>query len=142
MTTSGRVVLLLLAYLHVTSVDAARVLGIFIHPGRSHFESFHPVMNGLAEKGHDVTVLSYFGNSSSHPNYKEILIDGAPEGFAHITIGVDQLVRQTILKFFNPNTMAAHLYKNGTTSTGQAVAQSLLSKSRILESLHVGSANM
>lgn len=85
-----------LVALTVNLTNGSRILGIFIHPGQSHFESFHPILNGLAIKGHDVTVFSYFGNSSSHPNYKEILIDGAPDGFSKIKVGINELVTKML----------------------------------------------
>lgn len=56
-----------------------RILGIFIHPGGSHYHTFYPIMNGLAKRGHNVTVLSYFNApaSVSH-NYHERRFDGLP----------------------------------------------------------------
>ncbi|XP_017768994.1 PREDICTED: UDP-glucuronosyltransferase 2B15-like isoform X2 [Nicrophorus vespilloides] len=52
-------------------VECYNVLGIFPHFGKSHFDIFAPVMKGLAEKGHDVTVLSYFPQKSPMKNYKD-----------------------------------------------------------------------
>lgn len=108
------VVTLLILWLHTmpATIDASRILGIFIHPGRSHFESFHPIMNGLARKGHDVTVLSYFGNYSEYPNCREIIFDGAPEGFAHMSIGIDTLVsiRRKMKTFDKRNSQVSLLF--------------------------------
>ncbi|KAJ6648180.1 UDP-glycosyltransferase UGT5 [Pseudolycoriella hygida] len=52
-----------------------RVLGLFPHPGISHFNFFHPIMLGLAEVGHDVTVVSHFPDSHAPSNYKDIKIE-------------------------------------------------------------------
>lgn len=60
------------------SANGARILGLFIHPGPSHFYSFYPVMNALAEKGHEVTSWSYFKVKNPHPNYHELIIEGTP----------------------------------------------------------------
>lgn len=62
-----------------TVEDAAkksRILGIFPHPGMSHFAVFYPIMNELAEKGNDVTVLSYFKNKKEHPNFHHVQLGG------------------------------------------------------------------
>ncbi|XP_043267265.1 UDP-glycosyltransferase UGT5-like [Venturia canescens] len=56
--------------------DKFRVLGVFGHPGKSHFDVFRPLLEELARKGHDVTVISYFPRddrtSSPLPNYHDI----------------------------------------------------------------------
>lgn len=61
---------------YITPVDSHRVLGLFIHKIRSHFDVFYPIMNGLAENGHNVTVLSFFSKAEqSHANYNEIILN-------------------------------------------------------------------
>lgn len=55
-----------------SSVYSIRVLGLFPHPGLSHFHFFHPIMRGLADAGHDVTVVSHFPDKHSPPNYKDL----------------------------------------------------------------------
>ncbi|XP_058056931.1 UDP-glucosyltransferase 2-like [Anopheles bellator] len=56
--------------------DAYRVLGLFPHPGLSHFKVFHPIMRGLAEAGHHVTVVSYFPDNEPLPNYQDFRFEG------------------------------------------------------------------
>ncbi|CRK86175.1 CLUMA_CG000058, isoform A [Clunio marinus] len=53
------------------SIDAYRILGLFPHPGISHFQFFHPIMKVLAEAGHEVTVISHFPNKIPIVNYKD-----------------------------------------------------------------------
>jgi len=53
-----------------------RILGLFPHPALSHFKFFHPIMRGLAERGHDVIVVSYFPDKNPHSNYKDFLLSG------------------------------------------------------------------
>lgn len=48
-----------------------RILGLFPHPGISHFQFFHPVMKALAEAGHEVTVVSHFPTKEPIENYKD-----------------------------------------------------------------------
>ncbi|XP_015124627.1 UDP-glucuronosyltransferase 2B30 [Diachasma alloeum] len=59
-----------------------KILGVFSHPGKSHFDVFKPLLEELANRGHDLTVVSYFprtNSSSALPNYKDIDLTG-PEG--------------------------------------------------------------
>lgn len=58
-----------------------KILGVFSHPGKSHFDVFKPLLEELAVRGHDLTVISYFprSNASSLPNYKDIDLTG-PSG--------------------------------------------------------------
>lgn len=61
-------------------VDSYNILGIFPHSGKSHMVAFSPLMQGLAEKGHNVTVISYFPLEKSFPNYNDVdLNDKIPE---------------------------------------------------------------
>lgn len=53
-----------------------QILGLFPHPGVSHFHFFHPIMLGLAEAGHNVTVLSHFPDKNAPSNYKDLVIGG------------------------------------------------------------------
>jgi len=55
-------------------VLAARVLGVFPHHGYSHHLVFLPYLRALADRGHNVHVISNF--ESSHPNIININIKG------------------------------------------------------------------
>lgn len=54
------------------SANSLKILGIFPHPGMSHFHFFHPIMRGLADAGHDVTVVSHFPDKNSPENYVDM----------------------------------------------------------------------
>lgn len=65
-----------------TAKSKLKILGIFGHLGKSHFEVFKPLLEELARRGHEITVISYFPRSDNAkakeplPNYKDIsLID-------------------------------------------------------------------
>lgn len=60
----------------ITKSSSLRILGLFPHPGISHFNFFHPIMLGLAEVGHDVTVVSHFPDSRAPSNYNDLIIGG------------------------------------------------------------------
>lgn len=68
--------------------DGHRILGLFPHPGASHFHVFYPIMRGLAEAGHSVTVVSYFPTKYPHPRYTDILLDGKPTELGSIDLQV------------------------------------------------------
>lgn len=80
--------LLLLQQIHLA--DAGRplkVLGLFPHPGVSHFHFFQPIMNALAETGHDVSVVSHFPMKNPPAHYKDYPI-----------LGMDKLTNSIDLK--------------------------------------------
>lgn len=52
------------------------VLGVFPHLGKSHIDVFQPLMKSLAERGHQVTVISHFPLIEPIPNYKDINLGG------------------------------------------------------------------
>lgn len=56
--------------------QCAKILGIFPLPARSHYILGSSLMRGLAEKGHDVTVINPFGEKTPPKNgkYRDILL--------------------------------------------------------------------
>lgn len=48
-----------------------KILGLFPHPSISHVAVFYPLIKGLAEKGHDVTFVSYFEFPDKIPTLKQ-----------------------------------------------------------------------
>lgn len=56
-------------------VSAARILGVFPHHGYSHHMVFLPYLWALADRGHDVHIISNF--DSSHPKITDISIKGS-----------------------------------------------------------------
>ncbi|XP_037048256.1 UDP-glycosyltransferase UGT5-like isoform X2 [Bradysia coprophila] len=70
------VVSILLTTTVIPQSSSLRILGLFPHPGISHFNFFHPIMLGLAEAGHDVTVVSHFSDSHAPANYENVIIGG------------------------------------------------------------------
>ncbi|XP_025206881.1 UDP-glucuronosyltransferase-like isoform X2 [Melanaphis sacchari] len=57
------------------SASAARILGVFPHHGYSHHAVFLPYLRALADRGHDVHVISNF--ESAHPNITDISVAGS-----------------------------------------------------------------
>ncbi|XP_024891145.1 UDP-glucuronosyltransferase 2B30-like [Temnothorax curvispinosus] len=65
-----------------TTKTKFKILGVFGHLGKSHFDVFKPLLEELARRGHELTVISYFPRPDNAkakeplPNYKDIsLVD-------------------------------------------------------------------
>ncbi|KAL7043666.1 hypothetical protein ACKWTF_001618 [Chironomus riparius] len=81
------------------SSNGHRILGLFPHPGFSHFHFFQPVMYALAEAGHDVTVVSHFPNKEPHENYKDELLDNVNAGLLNV-VSLDMFKKQNTFNHF------------------------------------------
>ncbi|XP_050427538.1 UDP-glycosyltransferase UGT5-like [Adelges cooleyi] len=68
-------ILTLLATTIICCTTAARILGVFPHPGLSHHLVFLPYLKELASRGHRLHVISHF--ESSHADIVDMLIKGA-----------------------------------------------------------------
>lgn len=69
-------ILLTLLFPILSTSFAAEILAIFPHTGKSHFLVFEPVVKALAQKGHSVTVVSYFPQEKPLKNYRDISLIG------------------------------------------------------------------
>ncbi|KAH8378116.1 hypothetical protein KR093_009383, partial [Drosophila rubida] len=74
-----------------------KVLGLFPHPGVSHFHFFQPIMHALAEVGHDVNVISHFPSKNPPIRYKDFPLTG-----------MDKLTNTVDLKFFEKRAFYNH----------------------------------
>nr|QNS26334.1 UDP-glycosyltransferase UGT46A13 [Ostrinia furnacalis] len=66
----------LAAVLKLDDANAARVLGLFPHTGKSHQMVFDPLLRTLAERGHHVTVVSFFPVKNPPENYTDVSLEG------------------------------------------------------------------
>lgn len=57
--------------------EAYNILAVFLLPGRSLFVPFKPLLQKMALKGHNITVINPFGNQEDIPNYTVIKFDGS-----------------------------------------------------------------
>ncbi|EZA59836.1 UDP-glucuronosyltransferase 2C1 [Ooceraea biroi] len=64
---------ILVSLLWLTVCSAYRFLGIFPLPGKSHFIMLESLAKGLADKGHQVDVISPFPQKKPYPNYTDIV---------------------------------------------------------------------
>ncbi|XP_049309950.1 UDP-glucosyltransferase 2-like [Bactrocera dorsalis] len=118
--------LLLLLGLFCTLVPASyslKILGLFPHAGISHFHFFHPLMRGLAEKGHDVTVLSHFPDKSPPPGYKDLPLKGELLQSLNMELVATQHFYSHFMEFY----LLTHFGKHDCNATlhSEALAQVL-----------------
>jgi hypothetical protein len=71
--TRGLFLLLLITGVHLA--NAAKILGLFPMPGRSHMAVNVALVKELAHRGHDVTVVSPYPQNNTILNYKDIALD-------------------------------------------------------------------
>ncbi|XP_049825391.1 UDP-glycosyltransferase UGT5-like isoform X1 [Aethina tumida] len=68
--------IIIMLFLHCSQVRSYNILAVFIHPGKSHLQMFLPLMKKLAEKGHNVTVLSHDNSEIKLENYNAVNLNG------------------------------------------------------------------
>lgn len=76
------------------------ILVVFPHSGMSHFKAFEPLFKALAEKGHNVTVISYFPQKKPIPNYRDVYLQNPFIGVEALTM--DELPRSRLVHYTGP----------------------------------------
>lgn len=71
--------LVLLVCCLLANVSSYKILGVFPFAASSHYIVGSALMKGLAEKGHDVTIIAAFKEKSPIKNFKTVLIPEALE---------------------------------------------------------------
>lgn len=81
----------------IGGASAGNILAVFPHFGFSHFKVVQPLLSELAQRGHDVTVISYVRNplAAQLVNYEELLTAAADEDQTSSTINVVPLSEHT-----------------------------------------------
>lgn len=62
-----RIVIFLIVFCYFELIKCASILAVFPFAGPSHFAMFGRLMKGLAEKGHELDVVSYFPQKTPIP---------------------------------------------------------------------------
>ena len=70
---------MLLIALGSQASESLKVLGIFPHPALSHFRSFQPLLLELANRGHEVFVVSHFAELNAPKNYNDFALSNLSE---------------------------------------------------------------
>lgn len=82
-------------------VNSYKILGLFPYRGKSHFHVFEPLLKALANKGHEVTVISHFAQKKVIPNYYDINInDECDDGFN--SLHFEDLSTTRLTKYLSP----------------------------------------
>ncbi|KAL7031329.1 hypothetical protein ACKWTF_006962 [Chironomus riparius] len=66
---------ILIVFISLNSLQASRILFLFPTPSKSHVIIARALSTALAEKGHDVTLMSSFTTKSQLKNHREIFIE-------------------------------------------------------------------
>ncbi|XP_055326702.1 UDP-glucosyltransferase 2-like [Sitodiplosis mosellana] len=75
--------------------NSLKILGLFPHPTMSHFNFFHPILRGLADAGHDVTVVSHFPDKNAPKNYIDMPLKTTKLLVNSINLEISQIVLGT-----------------------------------------------
>lgn len=59
-------------FLIVTSVESYKILCLFPYPGKSHYMVFEPILDELINRGHHLTVVSFFPATIPLPNRRDV----------------------------------------------------------------------
>ncbi|XP_017047434.1 UDP-glucosyltransferase 2 [Drosophila ficusphila] len=108
-------------------ISAGNILAVYPHFGFSHFKVVMPILNELASRGHDITVISYVKNpqAKGYSNYEELLISAPDEDQSSTTINLvpltehtptrslEVLIREYISLFEEGQETCKHLFTSG-----------------------------
>lgn len=82
------------------SVNTYRILGVFPAPSKSHYYVGQALMQGLAEKGHEVTIISPFKEKSPIKNYNEVFLENSWEMSRKSEFLFDDVRTSHLFQFF------------------------------------------
>lgn len=75
-----KLLIVLLVFHHLLQLsNAYRILGVFTFASYSHYALGSRLMKELAERGHDVTIITPFLEKNPPKYYKEIYLEGLAE---------------------------------------------------------------
>ncbi|CAL7940606.1 unnamed protein product [Xylocopa violacea] len=75
----------------LSACQGYRILGVFPFNAKSHFNVFEKLMKALANRGHQVDVISAFPLDKPHPNYTDLIVFEAERAFMN-SMTYDDLV--------------------------------------------------
>lgn len=73
---STKIILLAVVLASFSFCDSAKILGVFTSPAKSHLIIHTSVIKALADKGHDVTIITTVPVNDKVKNYRHILVPG------------------------------------------------------------------
>ncbi|GLH16340.1 Uncharacterized protein GBIM_20635 [Gryllus bimaculatus] len=96
------------------AAEGARILGVFGHIGKSHWDVFEPLMQELARRGHQVTVVSHFPQAAPRANYTDISLKGSLTDFSPVgQIDVTEMKVDNMWDVYNEHLLLSQLAVTG-----------------------------
>lgn len=72
-----KLLLFVTALLYVSyGVEGSKILGVFWTPSKSHHILGSALLQALAKKGHNVTMMSPFSDDVDIPTFKQVKLEG------------------------------------------------------------------
>lgn len=93
---------LLVFFAILIACDGYKILGLFPHPGKSHFDVFKPLLKELALKGHEVTVVSHFPLEKPIKNYVDINLSEKTNSVLVDVIPLEMIPSGKLHTYFEP----------------------------------------
>ncbi|KAK7870744.1 hypothetical protein R5R35_009894 [Gryllus longicercus] len=96
------------------AAEGARILGVFGHIGKSHWDVFEPLMQELARRGHQVTVVSHFPQAAPRANYTDVSLKGSLTDFSPVgQIDVTEMKVDNMWDVYNEHLLLSQLAVTG-----------------------------
>lgn len=111
----------------ISASDCLRILGVFPINIRSHFRVFQSLMKELADRGHEVTVVSHYPLEKPLPRYKDVSLKGIFPLFVE-TVDVENL--------YNYNRIDMYMAPAEMSQWGQGICESTYFSKRLNEVLN------
>lgn len=92
---------LLVIFVILLGCDGYKILGLFPHPGKSHFDVFRPLLKELALKGHEVTVISHFPLEKPIKGYIDISLR-EKQGVLVDVLSIDDIPPGKMHSYYEP----------------------------------------
>lgn len=100
MSPAGTLLLTVLFGLLSTS-STLNILGLFPHPGKSHFDVFEPLLKALVDQGHNLTVISHFPRKTPLERYADISLQGDTDILLNV-INIDDFPKNRLVYYASP----------------------------------------
>lgn len=112
-------VLLCIAASHVDLSSGLKILGIMPLHGRSHYYPFAALMQGLAEKGHQVTFITPFSPAAPIKNLDYVTLDktGLPAGEMLSFDEISKIFGGNSVTDFSFKMLGVFIFKNASKTT-------------------------
>lgn len=109
-----------------------KILGIFPHSGKSHFDVFKPLLKALAKKGHELHVISYFPLGANTERYHDISLLESREPLLHF-FDVDAFKGYKYEQYLSPLILSYFGYKSCSDGLAAKAVQDFMKKNHTFD---------